>query len=294
MNAACKAIYPALLLMAFVPLVHAQTAIQNPLIRPAWGQGTEAGKPTAAQAAAAEGSKENKAEDEERLRDRAANRLTQEEFSIRQQALNAANVPAPLAQLFSQMAVSAHVSDAVVLRRTDASRAGVVPASSGNSNRSSGDQSGRSNSTQSTAVAEATSGAVGPPVLRMKVGRPFNINGYQLRARVDGSDVSVEWRSDQGQWVTVFFGAVESTPAAPLVPANLEDVDTKAFDYLVPAAGSRIIGNTSPGGFGGGFGGGLGGGFGGGFGGGGLGGGFNNGFPQSNPGGFGSSTPFVR
>lgn len=265
--------------------VFGQAAIQNPLIKPTWANG--AGQPGAATAAPA-GANQQAARGQEPaasapggaspggddVRDRAAARLTQEDFNIRQQTLNATNVPAPLIALFSQMAVSAHVSGAVVLRRPD-SMAFTAPVQTSSGGGAAAGATGTGNNGQVAAnarVAQApaapqASVAQGPSVLRLKVGRPVNISGYTLKAKVEDFDVTVEWQNEQGRWVTVFFGAVESAPAFSLVPVELEKTDTKAFDYLVPATSTRLLNSGIAGG--GGAGGGLGGG---GFGGGGFGG----------------------
>ncbi|HEX4879503.1 MAG TPA: hypothetical protein VFV39_06635 [Limnobacter sp.] len=261
--------------MACVGQVHGQSAIQNPLVRPVWvngnGQGpSQAGGGAAApQPTQAAGQAAPQVPATDDLREKAAARLTQEDFNIRQQALNAANVPAPLAALFSEMAVSAHVSGAVVLRRPDSvAFSAPAPVVANATNNTSGGSAGQAVNARPVAPApSAQGGGLGPSVLRLKVGRPVNINGYVLRAKVEDFDVTVEWQNEYGRWVTVFFGAVESASAFNLVPADLEKVDTKAFDYLVPATSSRVLNNGIAGGVGGGNPG-----FGGGFGNGGLGG----------------------
>ncbi|HEY1057502.1 MAG TPA: hypothetical protein VGE55_02090 [Limnobacter sp.] len=295
-----------LLLALLVPwnIAVGQQIIPNPLVRPAWsvpgngggaGAGGAAGgaQPAAArgrEAASAAASAESDASSD--LRERASSRLSQEDFNVRQQALNASAVPAPLAALFSQMTVSAHVGGAVVLRRSElvsATLAAALPNPSSNSSNSTANNS--AGTSRSASGAQTVSPITTSSVLRLQLGRVSNINGYQLRARLEGQDVTVEWMGEKGGWVTVFFGAIESAPNIALVPAkeNLEKMDTQAFNYLKPSLTNRISSNGGYGGLG--TAGGLGGGFGSGFGGGG---GFNNGLGGGLPGGggFGSSAPF--
>jgi hypothetical protein len=106
---------------------------------------------------------------------------------------------------------------------------------------------------------------------------------------VNGLDVSVDWLSESGRWVNVYYGTLESShePNSQTPDdSRLIKVDTDAYDYLVPALTTRTFsaggnlggqGNAPGGGLGGGFGGGFGGGAGG-FGGGQ--GGFGTGFPN--------------
>ncbi|MCQ8897570.1 hypothetical protein NQT62_14100 [Limnobacter humi] len=276
---------------------YAQQLITNPLVRPAsampgapsadapsGGPGASAGRAPSAALPGAGG--------DEALREKAAGRITQEDFNIRQQELNASNVPVPLLNMFSEMTVSAHVSGAVVLRRSEyaiPALGPITPATTAGQGISSAQGSqgpGQNSGGRSSSQAQAVSPIVASSVLRLKVGQPTNLSGYTLRAKLDGPDVTVEWLSNQGRWVTVFFGAIESAPNTALVPTkdSLEKVDTEAFKYLKPAISSRITGNTVQGGFGGAGGGGFGGygsgGFGGGFGGGG------GGYPSP---GFGTS-----
>lgn len=279
-----------------------QTAIQNPLVRPAWstissnaagggrteGQG---GAEPAPRGRGGESAPPAPPSGDPVLRDKAEARLTQEDFNIRQQTLNAANVPAPLVAMFDQMAVSAHVSNAVVLRRFDrgpssASQPAPNPTPQPSPNPNPNGQATAMQPAVRTASPLAGGLSSASSVLRLKVGRNTNINGYTLRARVEDLDVTVEWLNDQGRWVTVFFGAVESGQSLAVVPAELEKVDTKAFDYLVPNKTSQIVGGA-----GGGLGGGAGGFNGGGFN---QGGGLGGGFGQSGGNGFGSAPPLFR
>lgn len=262
-----------MMVMTWGSEAYSQTVIQNPLLRPAHVSGGLGAQPAAAATTSrsSETSSPSPSNDStDDLRDKASARLSQEDFNIRQQALNAANVPAPLVALFSQMAVSAHVSGAVVLRRSDSAvlNASTAVSSGSVSSASNGGAAQPAIRVAQSSASQAAFTGLGPLVLRLKVGRPVNINGYMLRAKVEDFDVTVEWQNEQGHWVTVFFGAVESASAFSLVPVDLEKVDTKVFEYLEPTISSRVLNNGIAGGAGGGGFGGAGGfGSGGGFGG---------------------------
>lgn len=257
--------------------LHAQQTIANPLIRPASSQGLAAqGQQTVATDSSSGG---QAAQSEEQLRRQAERRVTQEDLNIRQQALNTPVVPAQLASYFNNMQVTALLRGAVVLRRVE-QRQGAAVAQPVATNTSQG---------AATPVADPRSVSKSTAVLRLKAGQTINVNGYPLRATVNGLDVSVDWLSESGSWVNVYFGALESSHEPDsLTPddSRLIKVDTDAYDYLVPVLSTRTFsaggtlggqGTAQGGGLGGGFGGGPGG-FGGGFGGGQP--GFGTGFPN--------------
>lgn len=174
------------------------------------------------------------------LRAKAAARLTQEDLNVRQQALNAAVVPVPLQQLFNNMYVAAHARGAIVLRRFEARMPRLAqPEADAASTQSRG----------STSVSTLAPALSGPSVLRFHEGSVMNISGYRLRARLDGLDVSVDWQNQSGQWVNVFFGALESAPGYSTVPAQaaLQKPDKQAFKYLQPKLGVQgAVAGSSP------------------------------------------------
>jgi len=253
--------------------VHGQ-AIANPLIRPAVM--TESGQASPPASASGNASKtESQQGDSEELRRQAARRITQEDLNIQQQALNSPVVPIGLVNLFSNMQVTAHIQNAIVMRKVsnDQVQAPVVAASPPSSN---GRPAQEQQSTSIQNISRSTA------VIRLRVGQVVNVAGYSVRAKVTGQDVTVDWLSDKGSWVNVFFGALESSNGGiAQVPTDsqLLEVDTEAFDYLVPKLNRQTFSSNAPGGnqqgnFGSGFGGG---------------GGVNQGFGQP---GFGSSAPF--
>lgn len=264
-----------------------QQTIANPLIRPALTQGvatpavaspgsaTPSSETTRQQDTAASGT------DSAELRRQAERRITQEDLNIRQQTLNSPVLPLPLQALFSNMQVTAHFQGAIVMRKVDNDFSSPqfggpapAPAQPGNNR---GD--GTAASATAPRLVSRSSG-----VLRLRVGRTENISGYVLRAMVNGQDITVDWLSDRGVWVNVFFGALESsTGGLAQVPteSQLQKVETEKFDYLVPALKTQTF---SPSGTLGGQQG-AGGGFGSGFGGNGGG---NQGFNQP---GFGTGFP---
>lgn len=227
----------------------AQQTIANPLVRPA----SMNSAPTAPAAAlktdpAANPAGAGQATASPDLRDKAASRLNQEDFNLKQQSLNASSIPTPLTALFNQMAVSAYVGGVVVLRRAEyvtpslvsgAAAPSVTPSSSG------GQGTGQSGGASRSSAGGAAVSVVSSSVLRLKLGQTTNLNGYALRARLDGVDVSVEWRNEQNEWVTVFFGAIESAPNTSVATNrdNLEKMDTSQFNYLKPQVSSRTTTN---------------------------------------------------
>lgn len=257
-----------------------QQTIANPLIRPALLPGNttpatpapngEAGR--AADAAAPGGT------DSAELRRQAERRITQEDLNIRQQTLNSPVLPLPLQALFANMQVTAYFQGAIVMRKVDNDFSS--PQFTSAAQAQPGSNRGE---TQAPAASAGRAISRSSGVLRLRVGRTENISGYSLRAQVNGQDITVDWLSDRGTWVNVFFGALESsTGGLPQVPteSQLQKVETEKFDYLVPALKTQTF---SPSGTLGGQQGGNGG-FGSGFGGGGG----NQGFNQP---GFGTGFP---
>lgn len=231
----------------------AQQTISNPLVRPA-GMGNNApgassnatvpaqaakADPNAGQPPSAGGGD---------VRDKAASRISQEDFNLKQQALNAPTVPMPLSALFSQMSVSAFVGGVVVMRRADFVAAGQSQQAQAVPSQQTNGQSSNASAVRASPAGAQTGGTViTSSALRLRVGQNTNLNGYVLRARVEGMDVFVDWRNDQGAWVSVFFGALESAPNLSMTPSKdtLEKVDTSSFDYLKPQVSNRL--NTSTG-----------------------------------------------
>jgi hypothetical protein len=61
----------------------------------------------------------------------------------------------------------------------------------------------------------------------------------------------VDWLSDKGSWVNVFFGALESSNGGfAQVPGDsqLMKVETETFDYLVPKLNRQTFSSNAPGG----------------------------------------------
>lgn len=242
----------------------AQQTIANPLVRPA-GMGSAAGTASVQAPVKADPNAGQPPPAAVDLRDKAASRLSQEDFNLKQQALNAPTVPAPLSALFSQMSVSAFVGGVVVMRRADFVASSMSQqAVQQTSSSQGGGQSNNGGGRGGAGAVQAGGVVVTSSVLRLNVGQNTNLNGYVLRARVEGMDVFVDWKNELGAWVSVFFGALESAPNLALTPAkdSLEKVDTSSFDYLKPQVSSRIIstsnnqggaGNNQGGGFNSGF-----------------------------------------
>lgn len=277
----------ALALSGWSAAALAQQTIANPLIRPALMQGNAAAPPSAAPngEAGREGGRAADAAapggtDSAELRRQAERRITQEDLNIRQQTLNSPVLPLPLQALFANMQVTAYFQGAIVMRKVDNDFSS--PQFTPSAQALQGNNRGESPAPTASA-GRAISRSSG--VLRLRVGRTENISGYSLRAQVNGQDITVDWLSDRGIWVNVFFGALESSAGGlPQVPteSQLQKVETEKFDYLVPALKTQTF---SPSGTLGGQQGGNGG-FGSGFGGGGGGG--NQGFNQP---GFGTGFP---
>lgn len=254
----------------------AQQNIANPLIRPAVSQGLA---PQEQSSVAPERTAPQQGQSDDELRRQAERRVTQEDLNIRQQALNTPVVPAQLASYFNNMQVTALLRGAVVLRRVE-QRQTVGTVQPVSANPAQGAQSAQLPTTDIRNASKSTA------VLRLKAGQTVNVNGYPLRATVNGLDVSVDWLSDSGRWVNVYFGALESShePNSQTPDdSRLIKVDTDAYDYLVPVLTTRTF---SAGGTLGGQGNAPGNGFGGGAGVGGFGGGFGGGQP-----GFGTGFP---
>jgi hypothetical protein len=253
----------ALLLATWAETALSQQTIANPLIRPARMEGNT---PAASGGQAAEepgraseqGHHHGGAGQESgELRRQAERRITQEDLNIRQQTLNSPVLPLPLQALFANMQVTAHFQGAIVMRKVDNdfSSPQFVPATQA--------QSGNNRAEASPATAQVSrpiSRSSG--VLRLRVGRTENVSGYSLRAMVNGQDITVDWLSDQGTWVNVFFGALESsTGGVPQVPteSQLQKVETDKFKHLVPVLRTQTFspsgtlgGQQSGGGLGGG------------------------------------------
>ncbi|HEX4855809.1 MAG TPA: hypothetical protein VFV28_03310 [Limnobacter sp.] len=255
-----QAVAAIFLLFLHSSAAFSQQTIANPLVRPAQLMGARSASQADAAATSRPGEQTGAAPaDQAELRRQAERRITQEDFNLRQQALNSPVVPQPLVNLFSNMQVTAYFQGAIVMRRVDSDLLvpQVVSAPASTS------ASGRVDQPAAAPVA-------GRPIsrstaaLRLRVGRIENISGYMLRARVEGQDISVEWRSDSGAWVNVFAGVLESSAGGlPQVPSEsqLLKVETELFDYLVPELKTRTFspsgtlgGQQPPGNFGSGFG----------------------------------------
>lgn len=252
----------ALILLLWSTTAWSQQTIANPLIRPALLQGNAAPAPAAAPGNAAPASADDtQGMDSGDLRRQAERRITQEDLNIRQQTLNSPVLPLPLQALFANMQVTAHVQGAIVMRKVD------NDFSSPQFTQQATAQQGNNRAEApiaSAAVPRLVSRSSG--VLRLRVGRTENVSGYALRAMVNGQDITVDWLSDRGVWVNVFFGALESsTGGLAQVPSDsqLLKVETEKFDYLVPQLKTQTFspsgtlgGQPGAGGFGSGFGGG--------------------------------------
>lgn len=260
-----------------------QQTIANPLIRPSLMQNSAA--PAAAGPNGEAGREGGRAADpavpggtdSAELRRQAERRITQEDLNIRQQSLNSPVLPLPLQALFANMQVTAYFQGAIVMRKVDNDFSSPQFTSAAQAQ-----PSNNRGETQASAASAGRAISRSSGVLRMRVGRTENISGYSLRAQVNGQDITVDWLSDRGAWVNVFFGALESSAGGlPQVPteSQLQKVETEKFDYLVPALKTQTF--SSSGNLGGQQGGG--GGFGSGFGGGNQGQsqpGFGTGFPN--------------
>ncbi|WP_334118377.1 hypothetical protein [Limnobacter sp.] len=240
--------------------VLSQQTIANPLVRPAMLQGT----PAASGSESAEASQRQAATgDAAELRRQAERRITQEDLNIRQQALNSPVLPVPLINLFANMQVTAYFQGAIVMRRVEND---FTPQQV--SQPVAVQQSGNSRGETPTAVVVPRPVSRSSGALRLRVGKTENVSGYPLRAMVNGQDITVDWRSENGTWVNVFYGALESSAGGlPQVPSDsqLLKVETNQFDHLVPVlrtqtfSPSGALGGQQGGNFGSGFGGGNGG-----------------------------------
>lgn len=231
----------------------AQQTISNPLVRPAGmannAPGASSNATVPAQAAKADpNAGQPPGAGGSEVRDKAASRISQEDFNLKQQALNAPTVPTPLSALFSQMSVSAFVGGVVVMRRADFVAAAQAQQTTQTvpSQQTNGQPSNASAARTSPAGAQTGGTVITSSALRLRVGQNTNLNGYVLRARVEGMDVFVDWKNDQGAWVSVFFGALESAPNLSMTPSkeSLEKVETTSFDYLKPQVSNRLNTNT--------------------------------------------------
>lgn len=233
-----KAHFFILLIPCVLPAVALAQAIANPLIRPALLTETQ----NSADAAATEGTKvqgsngSNTANTED-VRQQAERRITQEDLNMRQQALNSPVVPLGLINLFSNMQVTAHIQGAIVMRKVSNELVQTSAALS------AGSAQGGQNS-QEAVAAGSQHVSRSTAVIRLRVGQVVNLAGYSVRAKVTGQDVMVDWLSDKGTWINVFFGALESSNGGfAQVPTDsqLQKVDTEAFDYLVPALNTQTF-----------------------------------------------------
>lgn len=244
--------------------------IANPLIRPAAITENKEVVPTAPAprnpTAPAGGES-----DSEEIRRQAERRITQEDLNIQQQALNSPVVPIGLVNLFSNMQVTAHIQNAIVMRKISnevVQTPVAAPAA----------QDANGAATQTAQASNVRNVSRSTAVIRLRVGQVVNVAGYSLRAKVTGQEVTVDWLSGRGGWVNVFFGALESSNGGfAQVPTDsqLLEVDTEAFAHLVPKLNTQAFSSNTPGGnqqgnFG-------------------SQGGANQGFGQA---GFGSSSPF--
>lgn len=238
-----------------------QQSIANPLIRPTMLQGSATGTTQdTAGGAARIAEPAAGAADPTELRRQAERRITQEDLNLRQQALNSPVLPVPLINLFANVQVTAYFQGAIVMRKVDNDFTTVqitqpAPAQSSN---------GRGDSSAQQVVAVPRPVSRSSSVLRLRVGKTENVSGYPLRAMVNGQDITVDWLSDNGVWVNVFFGALESSAGGlPQVPSEsqLLKVETDQFDHLVPSlrtqtfSTSGTLGGQQGGNFGSGFGG---------------------------------------
>jgi hypothetical protein len=212
--------------------------IANPLVQPALlstvkeeKNGTATAPQTATSSAEAE-----------ELRQQAARRITQEDLNVRQQQLNLPVVPQGLINLFGNMQVTAHIQGAIVMRKLTNDVAQATAASV-STDPKTGTQAAPDTSQRQ--VSRSSS------VIRLKVGEVINVAGYSVRAKVVGQDVTVDWLSDKGAWINVFFGALESSnEGVSQMPADskLLKVETEAFNYLVPALNRGLSGGPAAGG----------------------------------------------
>jgi hypothetical protein len=241
-----KFIQPGLLVLALAgafPASAVAQAIANPLIRPAGLTESKEATPTApagSNATPASGSQG----DSEEMRNQAARRITQEDLNIQQQALNSAVVPTALANLFSNMQVTAHIQNAIVMRKVS-NELVQTPVAAPSAQGSNGQVSQEAQAAVVRNVSRSTA------VIRLRVGQVVNVAGYSLRAKVTGQEVTVDWLSGRGGWVNVFYGALESSNGGVVqVPGDsqLLKVETETFNYLVPKLNTQAFSSNTPGG----------------------------------------------
>lgn len=178
------------------------------------------------------------------------------------------------------MQVTAYFQGAIVMRRVDNE---LLPAQLAQQAAPAQSTSNRGETVPQQAVAAPRVVSRSSAALRLRVGKTENVSGYLLKATVSGQDITVDWLSENGVWVNVFFGALESSAGGlPQVPSEsqLLKVETDQFDHLVPKIRTQTFSSS------GNSGGQQGGNFGSGFGG--AGGGNNQGFNQP---GFGTGFP---
>lgn len=232
-----------LMLAGAFPAVAVAQTIANPLIRPAGLTDSKEAKP-AAPAGGNPASAEGSQGDSEEVRNQAARRITQEDLNIQQQALNSAVVPTALANLFSNMQVTAYIQNAIVMRKVSNE---LVQTQVAAPSTSQGANSQASQEAQTTVRNVSRSTAV----IRLRVGQVVNVAGYSVRAKVTGQEVTVDWLSGRGGWVNVFYGALESSNGGVVqVPGDsqLLTVETEAFNYLVPKLNTQAFSPNTPGG----------------------------------------------
>lgn len=225
------------------PVLAVAQNIANPLIRPSVlteNKEAQSNASTGGNAATASSSQD----DSEEVKRQAARRITQEDLNIQQQALNSPVVPLGLVNLFSNMQVTAHIQNAIVMRKVsnELVQAPVAVASPQGANNQSAQEAQAVNIRN---VSRSTA------VIRLRVGQVVNVAGYSVRAKVTGQEVTVDWLSDKGTWVNVFFGALESSNGGVVqVPGDsqLLKVETDAFDHLVPKLTTRAFSSNAPGG----------------------------------------------
>ncbi|MEQ9107949.1 MAG: hypothetical protein RLO04_10825 [Limnobacter sp.] len=234
-----------LLIAGACPAPSIAQTIANPLIRPSALAESKDPSPGASPSGATQvNANESDPEDVKR---QAARRITQEDLNIQQQALNSPVVPLALVNLFTNMQVTAYFQNAIVMRKisNEVVQTQVVAASPTGS---SGTNNTASQEAQAVAVRNVSRSTA---VIRLRVGQVVNVAGYSVRAKVTGQDVTVDWLSERGVWVNVFYGALESSHGGVVqVPGDsqLLKVETEAFDHLVPKLNTQAFSSNTPGG----------------------------------------------
>lgn len=233
------------MLASTLPAAGVAQTIANPLMRPA--SLTEKNNTAEGEAPASSAPSASSSADSEELRQQAARRITQEDLNVQQQALNSPVVPLALANLFAGMQVTAHIQNAIVMRKVSNELVQTSPAVAA----STGQNAQNGQGAQEAAAAGTRNVSRSTAVVRLRVGQVVNIAGYSVRAKVMGQDVMVDWLSDKGAWVNVFFGALESSNGGiAQVPTDsqLLEVDTEAFNYLVPKLNTQTFSASGIGG----------------------------------------------